>query len=159
MTIDRRKKAEKEHSGAGSGDYGPMGGGNNLKSRASREGSLRRWHLSKELKEQWTMWTMSRGRGCWEDSAASANVRGWEAGEMSQEELMRRHRPGTEANLGAGGQVAEGLGGCWRNLELLWVGGDMFGFTENQVRSKCSPEALMYIPRQPKGPRIRLHVV
>ena len=27
MTIDRRKKAEEEHSGAGSGDYGPMEGG------------------------------------------------------------------------------------------------------------------------------------
>ena len=31
---------------------------------------------------------------------------------------MRRYRQGTEANLGAGGQIAEGFGGGWRNLEL-----------------------------------------
>ena len=61
---------------------------------------------------------MSRGRRFYEDSAVNANVRDWKASEMSQEEVMRRYRQGTEANLGAGGQTAEGFGGGWRNLEL-----------------------------------------
>ena len=81
---------------------------------------MRRWHLSKGLKKEGTMWVDLWGNGFQDESAAKANVRarkqGWgDATERKFREGMVRELKPTEE---AGQQIMDGF--AWRcNVELL----------------------------------------
>lgn len=82
---------------------------------------MRRWHLSKGLKKEGTMWVDLWGNGFQDESAAKANVRarkqGWgDATERKFREGMARELKPTEE---AGRQIVEGFVWRCRNVELL----------------------------------------